>query len=179
MMRASAARRRSSSITIASIGLKSRSRASSTPTAHGMHPNDGRVVSSFIVKALRNENITIFGDGRQTRSFCYRDDLVGGLIKLMATGPDVIGPMNLGNPYEITIRDLAEQIIVLTGSRSKIVHMPLPQDDPRQRRPDITRAQDILGWTPTIALKEGLRRTIAYFDDLFASENTVLGHAHG
>ncbi len=131
-----------------------------------MHPNDGRVVSNFIVQALRGEPITLYGDGQQTRSFCYVDDLVEGLIALMSTPGDVTGPINLGNPGEFTIRELAETIIDLTGSASELVHKPLPADDPRQRRPDITKAHDVLGWAPTVALREGLTRTIAYFDDM-------------
>jgi UDP-glucuronate decarboxylase len=131
-----------------------------------VHPNDGRVVSSFIVQALRNGDITVFGDGRQTRSFCYVDDLIGGMVSMMGTAPDITGPINIGNPDEFTIRELAELVIELTGSRSKIVHRPLPQDDPRQRRPDISEAQRLLGWRPTIPLKEGLTRTIPYFEQL-------------
>ena len=130
------------------------------------HPNDGRVVSSFIVQALRNQDITIFGKGEQTRSFCYVDDLIRGLIAMMETGPEVIGPINLGNPAEFTIRELAELILELTGSRSKIVHRPLPQDDPQKRRPDISEAESVLGWRPTVALREGLAKTIPYFEQL-------------
>ncbi len=129
-----------------------------------MHPNDGRVVSNFIVQALKGEDITLYGDGEQTRSFCFVSDLVDGLVGLMETGDEVTGPINLGNPGEFTIRQLAEQIIAQTGSKSKLVHKPLPQDDPRQRQPDITRARDILGWEPTIRLAEGLKPTIAYFE---------------
>jgi UDP-glucuronate decarboxylase len=131
-----------------------------------MHPNDGRVVSNFIMQALRNENITIYGEGLQTRSFCYRDDLVEAMIRLMATGDDVTGPINVGNPTEFTIRQLAEAVIEMTGSRSKLVFLPLPQDDPMQRRPDITLAREKLGWEPTVPLQQGLAKTIAYFDDL-------------
>ncbi len=131
-----------------------------------MHPNDGRVVSNFVVQALRGEDITLYGDGAQTRSFCFVDDLVTGLMALMNKGPDVTGPINLGNPGEFTIRELAEAVIEMTGSKSEIVYRPLPQDDPRQRKPDITLARDTLGWEPTIALREGLTRTIAYFDTL-------------
>ena len=131
-----------------------------------MHPNDGRVVSNFIVQALRGEAITLYGDGQQTRSFCYVEDLVDGLIALMATPGEVTGPINLGNPGEFTMRELAETIIDLTGSSSDLVHRPLPADDPRQRRPDITKARDVLGWAPTVALREGLTRTIAYFDEM-------------
>lgn len=131
-----------------------------------MHPNDGRVVSNFIVQALRGEDITIFGEGLQTRSFCYRDDLIEAMIRMMDTGDDVTGPINIGNPGEFTIRQLAEQVIELTGSKSKLLFQPLPQDDPMQRRPDITVARETLGWAPTIDLREGLTRTIAYFDAL-------------
>lgn len=129
-----------------------------------MHPNDGRVVSNFIVQALKGEDITLYGDGEQTRSFCYVSDLVDGLIRLMNTGDEVTGPINLGNPGEFTIRQLAEKIIEMTGARSKLVHKPLPQDDPRQRQPDITRARETLDWVPAVALDEGLKPTIAYFE---------------
>ncbi|MBO6688650.1 MAG: SDR family oxidoreductase [Hyphomonas sp.] len=131
-----------------------------------MHPNDGRVVSNFIVQALKGEDITLYGDGQQTRSFCYVDDLVEGLIRLMESPEGVTGPINLGNPGEFTIKELAENVIELTGSKSKMVNKPLPEDDPRQRQPDITRAKSNLDWEPTIALREGLTKTIAYFDDL-------------
>ena len=131
-----------------------------------MHPADGRVVSNFIMQALQNQPITIFGDGSQTRSFCYVDDLVDGLMRLMETPPDITGPINLGNPGEFTIRELAEQVIDMTGSGSTIDFRPLPEDDPRQRRPDISRAQSLLGWAPQIALRDGLTKTIAYFDGL-------------
>ena len=131
-----------------------------------MHPNDGRVVSNFIVQALRNKDIALYGDGSQTRAFCYVDDLVDGLIRLMATGDDVTGPVNIGNPHEIPVRALAERIVALTQSASRLVHRPLPQDDPMQRCPDITLARGVLGWEPAVALDDGLRRTIAYFDDL-------------
>lgn len=130
-----------------------------------MHPNDGRVVSNFIVQALRGEDITLYGDGEQTRSFCYVSDLVDGLIRLMNTEDDVTGPINLGNPGEFTIRQLAEQIIDLTNSSSQLVHKPLPQDDPRQRQPNIGRAKAALHWEPTIPLAEGLRPTIEYFQN--------------
>jgi UDP-glucuronate decarboxylase len=133
-----------------------------------MHPNDGRVVSNFIVQALKNAPITLYGDGAQTRSFCYVDDLVDGLVRLMATGADVTGPINIGNPGEFSIRELAEIVIELTGSRSQIEHRPLPQDDPKQRRPDISLAQSALGWAPRTPLREGLGKTIAYFDGLLA-----------
>ncbi|WP_370234278.1 MULTISPECIES: UDP-glucuronic acid decarboxylase family protein [Henriciella] len=131
-----------------------------------MHPNDGRVVSNFIMQALRGEDITLYGDGQQTRSFCYVDDLVEGLIRLMNTAPEVTGPINLGNPGEFTIRELAELVIELTGSKSSLVHKPLPQDDPRQRQPDISRARETLGWEPTLRLRDGLEKTIAYFRQL-------------
>jgi UDP-glucuronate decarboxylase len=132
-----------------------------------MHPSDGRVVSNFIVQALQNKDITVYGDGNQTRSFCYVDDLVDGLVRLMSSKDDIVGPLNIGNPSEFTIRQLAEAVIDLTGSRSKVVHRPLPLDDPKQRRPDIGRAQELLDWRPTIQLREGLIKTIAYFDGLF------------
>ncbi len=128
-----------------------------------MHPADGRVVSNFIVQALKNEPITIYGDGSQTRSFCYVDDLIAGLIALMETGPEVTGPINIGNPIEFTIRELATRVIELTDSKSKIVQHPLPADDPRQRQPDIARAKDVLGWQPNVGLEEGLKRTVDYF----------------
>ena len=131
-----------------------------------MHPNDGRVVSNFIVQALKNQPITIYGEGQQTRSFCYVDDLIDGFLKLMATDASVTGPINLGNPGEFTIRELAEKVIALTGSRSTLELRPLPADDPRQRQPDITRAREQLGWTPKVDLDAGLRSTIAYFDRL-------------
>jgi UDP-glucuronate decarboxylase len=129
-----------------------------------MHPQDGRVVSNFIVQALQGKPITIYGDGSQTRSFCYVDDLIEGFIRLMDAPDTVTGPVNIGNPGEFTIRQLAEIVIEMTGSRSEIVQMPLPQDDPTQRRPDISKARELLGWEPTIPLREGLARTIAYFE---------------
>jgi UDP-glucuronate decarboxylase len=128
-----------------------------------MHPNDGRVVSNFIVQALRGEPITIYGEGSQTRSFCYVDDLVEALMRLMATGDEVTGPMNVGNPTEFTILQLAQKVIELTGSKSKIVKKPLPSDDPKQRRPDISMAKSALGWEPVIQLEAGLLKTIEYF----------------
>ena len=137
-----------------------------------MHPCDGRVVSNFIVQALRNKDITVAGDGSQTRSFQYVDDLIEGFLRLMATEDEFIGPVNIGNPGEFTILQLAEKIIELTGSRSKIVYIPLPSDDPMQRKPDISLAQEKLGWQPKIGLDEGLRKTIAYFDDLLSSGDT-------
>jgi len=127
-----------------------------------MHPNDGRVVSNFIVQALRGEDITIYGDGLQTRSFCYVDDLIEGFVRLMAQ-TETVGPVNLGNPGEFTMKQLAEITLKLVGGGSKIVHQPLPADDPKQRRPDITLAKSVLNWTPTVELEEGLGRTIAYF----------------
>jgi len=131
-----------------------------------MHPNDGRVVSNFITQALRGEDITLYGDGGQTRAFCYASDLIDGFIRMMASDDDVTGPINMGNPHEIPVRELAERVLTLTGSRSRIVYRPLPQDDPMQRCPDITRARELLGWTPTVALDDGLARTIAYFETL-------------
>jgi len=128
-----------------------------------MHPNDGRVVSNFIVQALRGDDITVHGDGSQTRSFCYVDDLIDGMIRFMHAERAGPGPLNIGNPAEFTIRQLAETVIRKTGSTSRIVERPLPQDDPRQRRPDITQAQELLGWSPTVPLEVGLDRTIAYF----------------
>jgi len=135
-----------------------------------MHPNDGRVVSNFILQALQNQDITIYGDGSQTRSFCYRDDLIDGMMRLMATPDEVTGPVNVGNPGEFTIRELAELTIELTGSKSKIVYMPLPGDDPKQRKPDISKAEKLLGWHPATPLREGLAKTIAYFDDLLRTD---------
>lgn len=131
-----------------------------------MHPNDGRVVSNFIVQALKGEPITIYGDGSQTRSFCYVDDLIECMVRFMASPEDFIGPMNMGNPGEFTIRELAEQVVDLTGSASKIICEPLPADDPTQRRPDISLAKEKLGWEPKIKLHDGLVKTIAYFDGL-------------
>jgi len=131
-----------------------------------MHPNDGRVVSNFIVQALRGDPITIYGDGSQTRSFCFVSDLVDGLIRLMETGDDVTGPINLGNPNEFTIRGLAETIIAKCESKSKIVFQPLPADDPKQRQPDISRAQAMLGWAPAVRLEQGLSTTVEYFREL-------------
>lgn len=131
-----------------------------------MHPDDGRVISNFILQALRNEPITIYGDGSQTRSFCYVDDMVDGLVRLMNTPDDFTGPVNLGNPNELTILKLAEKIIQMTGSKSKIVSKPLPADDPRQRQPLIELAKEKLGWTPEVTLEEGLEKTIAYFEDV-------------
>lgn len=138
-----------------------------------MHPNDGRVVSNFIVQALHGEDITIYGEGQQTRSFCYVDDLVEGFIRLMGTPDEVTGPINLGNPGEFTMLQLAERVLALTGSSSKLVFRPLPQDDPKQRQPDITQANAVLDWQPTIALDNGLEKTISYFDALLKEEPLV------
>ena len=134
-----------------------------------MHPGDGRVVSNFIVQALRGDEITLFGDGLQTRSFCYVDDLVDGMMAMMASPDGVTGPINLGNPVEFTMRELADLVKELTGSRSKIVHRPLPQDDPRQRQPNIDLAKEALGWEPSVKLRKGLVETIAYFDELLGT----------
>jgi UDP-glucuronate decarboxylase len=133
-----------------------------------MHPNDGRVVSNFIVQALRGEDLTIYGDGSQTRSFCYVDDLVDGMVRMMNTAPELTGPINLGNPGEFTMLELAETVLRLTASRSQLKFMPLPSDDPRQRQPDIQSARSQLGWTPTVALEDGLRETIAYVRGIVA-----------
>ncbi len=137
-----------------------------------MHPNDGRVVSNFIIQALKNEPITIYGDGAQTRSFCYVDDLIHGLISLMDSAMALTGPVNLGNPMESTIRHLAEIILELVGSRSKLIYLPLPSDDPKQRKPDITLAQSELGWEPQTQLRAGLVNTIEYFDKCLQSATT-------
>jgi len=144
-----------------------------------MHPNDGRVVSNFIVQALHNVPITIYGRGDQTRSFCYVDDLIEGIIGLMnkvemIANEDVSGPVNIGNPFEVTIAELARRIIELTGSRSSLNFRPLPQDDPKQRCPDISRVKKLLGWKPRVELNEGLKRTIVYFEDLFSRQSTVV-----
>ena len=133
-----------------------------------MHPNDGRVVSNFIVQALRGQPITVYGDGNQTRSFCYVDDMIEGFMRLMNSPDDITGPVNLGNPREFTIRQLAEQVIALTGSRSQLVNLPLPVDDPMQRQPDISLAKSVLGWEPSVELREGLQKTIVYFDKLLS-----------
>jgi UDP-glucuronate decarboxylase len=136
-----------------------------------MHPNDGRVVSNFIVQALLGHDITVYGDGSQTRSFCYVDDLIEGLVRLMASADPITGPINIGNPTEFTILELASQVIELIGSRSRIVHRPLPQDDPRQRRPDISKADELLGWSPRTPLNEGLKHTVSYFDELLRDQS--------
>jgi len=134
-----------------------------------MHPNDGRVVSNFIVQALRGQPITVYGEGSQTRSFCYVDDLIDGLHRFMEAEPGMPGPMNIGNPAEFTIRELAEMVIRLTGSRSKLAFAPLPSDDPLQRRPDISIARELLGWQPKVQLEEGLKKTIFFFDELLST----------
>ena len=139
-----------------------------------MRPDDGRVVSNFIVQALRGEDITMYGDGSQTRSFCFVDDLIDGFVRMMASPSTLVGPVNLGNPVEFTIADLADQVLALTGSRSRVVRRPLPADDPRQRRPDISRAMCELGWQPRVVLAEGLKKTIAYFDAVLAAEGRRL-----
>jgi UDP-glucuronate decarboxylase len=138
-----------------------------------MHPADGRVVSNFIMQALLGEDITIYGDGAQTRSFCYVDDLISAFVALMATGDDITGPINTGNPGEFTMIELAKQVIEITNSKSKLVYKPLPSDDPKQRRPDITKAKKHLGWEPKVQLREGLTRTAAYFDDLIKKSRHV------
>jgi UDP-glucuronate decarboxylase len=137
-----------------------------------MHPNDGRVVTNFIVQALKGNPITIYGEGQQTRSFCYVDDLIDGFVRLMATKDEVTGPVNLGNPAEFTILQLAERVLALTGSASALIFRPLPQDDPRQRQPDISFAEQLLGWQPAVILDQGLKKTIEYFDKLLSEEGT-------
>jgi len=134
-----------------------------------MHPNDGRVVSNFIVQALRGEDITVYGDGSQTRSFCYVDDLIEAFVRVMGTEDNFVGPINIGNPGEFTILELAEKVIAMTGSASNIINMPLPQDDPIQRQPDISLAREKIDWEPRVALDQGLGRTIAYFDKLLSA----------
>jgi len=138
-----------------------------------MHPHDGRVVSNFIMQALRGQDITIYGDGQQTRSFQYVDDLVEGMLKMMSTGEDFIGPVNIGNPGEFTILELAEKVIDMTGSKSKIIYQPLPSDDPMQRKPDISLAKEKLNWEPKIPLEEGLKKTIAYFENLIRENKDI------
>jgi UDP-glucuronate decarboxylase len=142
-----------------------------------MHPNDGRVVSNFIVQALRGHEITIYGEGKQTRSFCYVDDLIEALVRMMETPSDVTGPINIGNPQEFTIRELAELIVKLTGTKSKLRFEPLPSDDPRQRRPDISEAKSTLKWEPKTQLLEGLTKTIAYFENILQKEVLTPVHA--
>jgi UDP-glucuronate decarboxylase len=131
-----------------------------------MHPDDGRVVSNFIVQALKGEPVTLYGDGSQTRSFCYVDDLIDGFVRIMATPAETVGLINLGNPAEFTIRELAQQVLAITGSRSPLAEKPLPADDPRQRQPDISMARQLLGWEPRIPLFKGLTQTVEYFDTL-------------
>lgn len=138
-----------------------------------MHPHDGRVVSNFIIQALLGREITIYGDGSQTRSFCYVDDLVDGLIRLMQSPDDVTGPINIGNPVAFSMLQLAQEVLALTGSKSRIAHRPLPQDDPRQRQPDIAKAQSLLRWKPATPLKEGLKKTIVYFEALLREPGTM------
>lgn len=138
-----------------------------------MHPNDGRVVSNFIVQALKAENITIYGDGQQTRSFCYVDDMINGFVNFMETPADFTGPVNLGNPGEFTIRELAEMVVDLTGSSSQLIYKPLPSDDPKQRQPNIQLAQEKLNWSPRIQLEDGLTKTVEYFDSLLKSNQRV------
>ena len=141
-----------------------------------MHPNDGRVVSNFIVQALKGDDITLFGDGQQTRSFCYVDDLIEAMIRTMATTDDFTGPLNIGNPNEFSIAELADHVLSLTGSNSKLIRKPLPSDDPRQRQPDIRLADEVIDWRPTIELREGLKRTIAYFREQFKTDDAALAH---
>jgi UDP-glucuronate decarboxylase len=135
-----------------------------------MHPRDGRVVSNFILQALQNQDITLFGDGSQTRSFCYRDDLIEAMIRMMNTPHECSGPINIGNPGEFTIRELAEMVIKLTNSNSKLIFMDLPADDPKQRKPDITKAKELLNWQPVTNLEDGLKKTIAYFEELLRTD---------
>lgn len=135
-----------------------------------MHPNDGRVISNFIVQALKGQDITVYGDGSQTRSFCYLDDMIVGLVRFMNSPDDFTGPVNLGNPAEFTILELAEKVIELTGSKSKIVFKPLPADDPKLRQPDISLAREKLIWQPVICLEDGLKKTIKYFEGLLRNE---------
>jgi UDP-glucuronate decarboxylase len=141
-----------------------------------MHPQDGRVVSNFIVQALLGEDITLYGDGSQTRAFCYVDDLIEGLIRTMESDAEVTGPINIGNPHEVSVRDLAELIIKMTGSKSRVMLRPLPQDDPVQRCPDISRAYGLLNWAPRVALQDGLQRTINYFEDLLNQAKLIPGN---
>jgi UDP-glucuronate decarboxylase len=142
-----------------------------------MHPNDGRVVSNFIVQALKGEDITIYGDGTQTRAFCYVDDLVEAILRMMDTDAKITGPVNIGNPGEFSMRELADIVVELTGTKSKIVSRPLPPDDPKQRRPDISLAKEVLGWEPRIALRDGLRKTIDYFDAFLSEERDIAKQA--
>jgi UDP-glucuronate decarboxylase len=137
-----------------------------------MNPNDGRVVSNFIVQALQGHEITLYGDGAQTRSFCYVDDLIEAIVRMMGTSSDVTGPINIGNPHEFTIRELAELVIEMTGTKSKIRFEPLPSDDPRQRQPNISMAKSILKWEPKTQLRDGLTKTITYFDNILRKEGS-------
>ena len=139
-----------------------------------MHPNDGRVVSNFIVQALKSQDITLYGDGQQTRSFCYVDDLIDAFIAYMDKPGDLPGPINMGNPVEFTMKQLAEEVVSLTGSKSKLTHRPLPSDDPKQRQPDIAKAKELLGWQPKIALRDGLKKTIDYFDGLLKEGDPLI-----
>ncbi|HYD73102.1 MAG TPA: UDP-glucuronic acid decarboxylase family protein [Candidatus Binatia bacterium] len=139
-----------------------------------MHPNDGRVVSNFIVQALKGEDITLYGDGEQTRSFCYVDDLIDAFIAYMDKDGDIPGPVNMGNPVEFTMKQLAEEVLSLTGSKSKLTHKPLPSDDPKQRQPDIAKAKELLGWQPKIQLRDGLKKTIDYFDTLLKEGDPLI-----
>jgi len=137
-----------------------------------MHPNDGRVVSNFIVQALKGQDLTIYGDGSQSRAFCYVDDLIEAMLRMMETAPDITGPINVGNPTEFTILELAELVLESTATKSRIVFDPLPSDDPKQRRPDITKARAVLGWEPKTSLRDGLAKTVAYFDKLLSQGST-------
>lgn len=139
-----------------------------------MHPNDGRVVSNFIVQALKGEDITLYGDGQQTRSFCYVDDLIDAFIAFMSEDGDLPGPINIGNPNEFTIKQLAENVVDLTGSKSKLVYRPLPSDDPKQRQPDIAKAKQLLGWEPKVQLRDGLTKSIAYFEGLLKENDPLI-----
>ena len=170
--RASAAPRRCSSTTAASTGCASRWRASSTPTARACIRTTGAWCRTSSSRRCSARDITIYGDGTQTRSFCYVDDLIDGLMRLMATPDGVTGPINIGNPQEFSMLELAQMVIDLTGSRSRVVHRPLPQDDPRQRRPDISKANELLSWSRRTPLREGLMKTIAYFDELLREQGT-------
>jgi UDP-glucuronate decarboxylase len=139
-----------------------------------MHPNDGRVVSNFIVQALKAQDITLYGDGQQTRSFCYVDDLIDAFIAYMDKDGDLPGPINMGNPVEFTMKQLAEEVLALTGSKSKLTHKPLPSDDPKQRQPNIEKAKDLLGWQPKVQLRDGLKKTIEYFDTLLKEGDPLI-----
>jgi len=143
-----------------------------------MHPNDGRVVSNFIMQALHNKDISVFGDGSQTRSFCYVDDMVEGITRMMNTPKGFTGPVNLGNPSEVSILELGRLIIAITGSSSRMIYKPLPQDDPERRRPNITLAQEKLGWEPTVALEDGIRKTIEYFEEIIKAQEGKKAKVH-